>query len=336
MEKFDVVIIGAGPAGLQCAERLGGSRLSVLVLEKNEVVGPKVCAGGLVGQAVKFLKLPDELIECRFDKFKFCVNNKCSTIVLKKNSLFTVNRRNLGQWQLNRAEKFSNIEVRTNSNVDKIVKDHILVGNQKIGFRFLVGADGPFSIVKKFLGVKTSIKTLAIQYIIPTSEYKEIEICYVPKLFSTGYAWIFPHNNYVSVGCGLNHKLKSAKKLKSNFKLWLNHRKIDVSNAKFEGFPIDCGYQGYRFNNIFLIGDAGGFTSSLTGEGIYPALVSGSEAAKEILDSNYQSDKINLLLTTKLKHNKILKSLIRSGIFKTFILQMLRISGEYRSKIKNS
>ena len=45
MESFDVVIAGAGPAGLKCAETLGGSGLGVLVLERENAVGRKVCAG---------------------------------------------------------------------------------------------------------------------------------------------------------------------------------------------------------------------------------------------------------------------------------------------------
>ena len=52
--KFDVVIIGAGPAGLKCAEQLKNSNLSVLVIEKNKIIGPKVCAGGLTPLAANF------------------------------------------------------------------------------------------------------------------------------------------------------------------------------------------------------------------------------------------------------------------------------------------
>jgi heterodisulfide reductase subunit A-like polyferredoxin len=50
-EKVDVLIVGAGPAGLSCAKALGDSNLNVLVLEKNKIVGPKVCAGGITGLA---------------------------------------------------------------------------------------------------------------------------------------------------------------------------------------------------------------------------------------------------------------------------------------------
>jgi 2-polyprenyl-6-methoxyphenol hydroxylase-like FAD-dependent oxidoreductase len=52
--RFDVIIIGAGPAGIACAEALAGSSLSVLLVEKNETVGPKICAGGLTRMAFDF------------------------------------------------------------------------------------------------------------------------------------------------------------------------------------------------------------------------------------------------------------------------------------------
>lgn len=93
---------------------------------------------------------------------------------------------------------------------------------------------------------------------------------------------------------------------------------------------LDYDYQGYRFKNIFLVGDAGGFVSGLTGEGIYQALISGEEIGKIILDKNYNSNKINELLKIKRKHNKLMNFLIRCGKFRTIIfytgILLLKIS----------
>jgi flavin-dependent dehydrogenase len=44
---YDVIIIGAGPAGFSCAEQLKSSELSVLLIDKNKTVISKTCAGGL-------------------------------------------------------------------------------------------------------------------------------------------------------------------------------------------------------------------------------------------------------------------------------------------------
>ncbi|MDY6972321.1 MAG: NAD(P)/FAD-dependent oxidoreductase, partial [Thermodesulfobacteriota bacterium] len=46
-ESYDVIIIGAGPGGLSCAGELVKSNKSVLLLEKNNIIGPKICAGGI-------------------------------------------------------------------------------------------------------------------------------------------------------------------------------------------------------------------------------------------------------------------------------------------------
>ncbi len=66
MESFDVVIVGAGPAGLNCANTLSKSNKRILLLEQKEVIGPKVCAGGLSGHDLEYLNLPDKLLDHKY------------------------------------------------------------------------------------------------------------------------------------------------------------------------------------------------------------------------------------------------------------------------------
>ncbi len=334
MESFDVVIIGAGPAGLRCAETLGNSRLKVLVLEKNKEVGPKVCAGGLTGKDIEYLNLPQDLIDFQYDEIKLHVKNSCSTIKHSDNFAYTIDRKNLGQWQLKKLGQYKQIEVRTNSKVSKIEKKYIIVNNKKILYKSLVGADGSTSIVKRYLGIKPKDVNIAIQYIIPTNKYKEFEVFSDPELFAAWYAWIFPHKDYVSIGCGCNPEILSSKELVTNFKDWLGKNKIDISKGRYEAFVLDYDYQGHQFENIYLIGDAGGFVSGLTGEGIYPALVSGEEIGKIILDPGYKSKKIEDLLKIRGKHNQLMGLLIKYGKFRAtiFYIGMLLLKIPYFRK----
>ena len=63
----DVVIVGAGPAGLACAGILARGGLKVLVLERKPQPGPKVCAGGITGSGL-INRIPASLEERRFHR----------------------------------------------------------------------------------------------------------------------------------------------------------------------------------------------------------------------------------------------------------------------------
>ena len=319
MQSFDVIIIGAGPGGLKCAETLGNSSLKVLLLEKNSEIGPKVCAGGLTGKGIEYLNLPPHLVEYKYKRVKLHVNNITSTLKSDTDFAFTIDRKEFGQWQLQKLSAFSNIEVRINSKVTEITKEFVVVNGEKIGYKYLVGADGSNSIVKRFLGLKSRKMGIGIQYIISTDKYKDFEVYFQPKYFSAWYAWIFPHHGYVSIGCGCSPEVLSAEKLKKNFHRWLNDHDIDISEGKYEAFPMDTDYKGIHFDNVFLVGDAAGLVSPFTGEGIYQALISGEDVAKTILDPSYVSDKMPAIIYKQNRHQQLIDLMIKSGEFKSFI-----------------
>lgn len=62
LNEFDVIVVGAGPAGISAAEKCAEKRLNVLLLEKDQEIGvPKRCAEGLGLAWFKRLKLkPDK------------------------------------------------------------------------------------------------------------------------------------------------------------------------------------------------------------------------------------------------------------------------------------
>jgi hypothetical protein len=59
METVEVLIVGAGPAGLRAAQVLAGAGREVLVAEKHEEIGPKTCAGGSLARTVALRGCPD-------------------------------------------------------------------------------------------------------------------------------------------------------------------------------------------------------------------------------------------------------------------------------------
>ncbi len=325
MENYDVVIIGAGPAGLRCAEMLAKTDKTVLLLEKNEVIGPKVCGGGLPNTNLQKHNIPDELLEMKYKAMT--IHSPLFQNELKSDNeiLFTIDRKKFGQWQLGKIDK-KKVDIRIKTRVKEIQKDYVVIDNdEKIGFKHLVGADGANSIVRKYLGLKTENFCVAIQYIIPSNEYKKIEFFFDSKLFNSWYAWIFPRKDFVSIGCGCNTNMLSAKKLRENFNIWLEKNKIDVSKGEYQAYTINYEYRGHKFGNIFLAGESAGLVSGLTGEGIHSALISGEETAKLILDDNYHSEKIEKIVKVGDRHIRILNFLDKLGIFRNVLFGIISI-----------
>lgn len=310
MDSFDVIIVGAGPAGLQCAKTLAGSQKSVLLIEKNKVIGPKICAGGLTRKCFNHLKLPDYLIERTYQRIIFQTPFDKTTLRFGEDFLYTINRKNLGQWQLEKLRADKNIKIRTEATVTKFGKDYIIINNsEKIGYKYLVGADGSNSAVRRFLGIKTKWMGIAFQYIVPGRKYKDIQIFLNSRLFGAWYAWIFPYRNSASIGYGCFPIVISPQKAKENFFRWTKAQKISLSQGKYQAATINCDYRGYEFGRVFLAGDAAGLVSGLTGEGIYQALISGEEIAKLILNSSYQCEGIKKV-RAEIRIHKILLIII--------------------------
>lgn len=325
MKFFDVVIIGAGPAGLNCAGKLAEKGVKTLLLEQNEIIGPKVCAGGLTSKSFEYLDLPESLIEHKFKEIIF--NTRFNKDVLKSDKVlvYTIDRKSLGQWQLQRL-KNTTVTVMVGCRVTEINANYVVVNNtDKIGFKYLVGADGSYSRVSRWLGLKTNRLAVSFQYLVKLNRLKGLEVYYDSRLFSSWCAWIFPHKEYVSIGCGSDPKFLPADKLKEHFKIWLRRKDIDITHSDYQSHCINVDFQGYRFGDVFLIGDAAGLASSLTGEGIYQALISGEEVAKMIIDSEHTSEKMDALIKMQKYYNIILDVLKKSGPFRTIEYELIAL-----------
>lgn len=308
MESFEIIIVGAGPAGLSAAKKLAEAGKKVLLLEKNNIIGPKVCAGGLPSIVVNEFELPKELLDLETHEMTFHTMLQKKTFRLA-GPFYTIDRARLGAWQLEKLKNIS-VKVRTNARVTKIEKDCVVINNsEKIRYEYLIGADGASSLVRKYLGIKTDNFSVAIQYIIPSDDFKKVEIFFDQRLISLGYVWIFPHRGYVSIGCGTEPRFHSTKKLVAGFEKWIRKNNIDISKAKFEAFSINYDYRGYNFGNIYLAGDAAGLAAGLTGGGIYQAMASGDEISKMIIDKNYVSERMKVILKENEKQNRTLRFL---------------------------
>jgi len=298
--NFDVIIIGAGPAGLKCAEQLKNSDFSVLLIEKNKVIGPKVCAGGLTTLSAS-LDLPKSKMR-NFDKYIFYLGDKKYEINLT-NPIRIIDRDDLGQYLLQKIKDIKNITILKETIAKQIQKDRIITNKGEFYYRYLVGADGSNSIVRRFLGLKSEI-FIALRYKISQMS-NDIVWCFNPKLLRTGYLWIFPHRDYTNVGIYFNPKHLSSKKAKEILKDFLKKNSFVYSEENFGAAPLSFLYKGCIFKNIFLVGEAAGLVLKDIGEGISPAMIHGKEIGKKILDPSYKMPELKAFLKFKKRQEKL-------------------------------
>ena len=248
--------------------------------------------------------------------------------------LFTVDRKRLGAWQAERVRE-RGIEVRTGVRVRQIEKDHVITAaGDEIGYRYLVGADGQSSLVRRYLKLPVEKKIFTLQYRIPWHDGPRFEIHMNGRYFHSWYGWLFPHKDELVAGTGGDARYVSPRWMKKHFHKWLEKNGLDVSEAVYESYPISYDYRGWDFDPVFLAGEAAGLASGLTGEGIYQALVSGRAVADKILKKRDTFPEIDRILRYNAIQHKFLGFLIKSGPFRNLILNGILLYLKANKKMK--
>ncbi len=324
------VIIGAGPGGLACAKILAEAGLSPLILERKTKVGHKVCAGGITWDGL-IKRVPKKLVEKSFPDQYIHTNLQSFKVSTKKRTpiIATVNRQQLGQYMA-RSAKASGADLLLGCQVRKINGQTLCyteksANRQKeLTFDYLVGADGSHSLVRKFLDKIPEHFGIGINYQIP-GDLDKMEWHLDCHLFGNGYAWIFPHKKTISIGAYADKKQLTARKLKTNLLKWAAKRGFPLENQPLKAEYINYHYAGYCFGNIFLVGDAAGLASALTGEGIYPAILSGEEVARTIIDPDYQSRVMTELGQKHKRHRQLVELSGKSKIISFLLAELAGI-----------
>lgn len=312
MERYDVIVVGAGPAGSSAAKTAATKGLKVLLLEKNPAPGMKVCAGGIRPSVVRHLDIDDVVIEREIESFRFVSPWLNEAIVdLKPQKAYTVYRKKFDRWLAEMAVS-RGAELKLNTEVlDVSVGDEVTVSastrgrTKHYGCTVLIAADGANSrITRKFGIIENTPKfnrdmMVCKQYEMALGNSQidslidgHMEFYFSKLIAYNGYGWIFPKDNAVTVGVG------QAASARTNVSERLDYfvkkhplAKKKLKNAKITSTGSAClPFHGFSkkpyAKGILAAGDCAGFVMPFTGEGIYYAIRSGEFAAEVAADAH--------------------------------------------------
>ncbi len=325
MESVEHLIVGAGPAGLRAAQVLAGAGREVLVAEKRAEIGPKTCAGGLTTKTVAMLRalgLPEDAGLRSVGEVAF---GGAGRVVLDPDlpGGVTRPRRELGRHPAGGA-RAAGAEVRAACPVRELDLEGRTaeVNGSRIRWRHLIGADGADSAVRRALGLPHARACFAAEYNLPGVRLEPLQVECDPGL-GGGYFWVFPHQDYTSIGAVAMKRALRPPDLRAYVDRRLARLGLAAHEAPFEGATLEVDFRGLHFpGGVHLAGDAAGVPSSLTAEGIYAALLTGEEVAREILEPRYRSARVVRWLRVKRRHDR-LAALLRVRAARAVTLSLL-------------
>jgi geranylgeranyl reductase family protein len=311
MRNFDVLVVGAGPAGSFAAERLASAGTKVALFDGRPEGEPKACGGGVTGKALKaWPHLLNAVGRSVFELEMYAPSGR--GLHLKLDEPFAIySRRAFDSYLLERArhsgahvfkEKISSRRI---SKQEKGWLFKGANGNEWTG-KVLVGADGANSAIAKRLAGPLPAEEMEVAFgyraSLPASAEAPTVVAFLPGW--VGYAWAFPRLDHISFGIATSqdafehqpldqllwnfmlgyYRMREDKKAK----LWSSRKQDHERDARIRAFlqetveryaaripglaPKTWDTRRACGEGWALLGDAAGFADPVTGEGIYYAL----------------------------------------------------------------
>jgi geranylgeranyl reductase family protein len=307
---YDLIVVGGGPAGAMCARKAALEGLNVVLFEKERHPRPKLCGGALSPRIANIIDFDlSPAIDLEIHALK---------ITSPKKTVVTAVREDFAGWLVKRPvfdsfllDKAKEVGVEVIEGEKVIAVEQLkrgvraLVKGDSFKGQIIVGADGVNSVVAKSLNLRRKWEpnevALCIAADVPMDpdeivramqlegESNQVALEMYLGVVDWGFGWCFPKKDEVSIGVGA--RMDKVHDLKPFWKSFLGDLEASkgwsLENIERNAHRIPFGNPSGKVvgRRSLLVGDAAGFVSAVTGEGIYYAMLSGLVAAQVIIDS---------------------------------------------------
>ena len=343
--KYDVVVVGSGPAGSVTARFAAESGAKVLIVERRAEVGVPVLCGEGISQRVDDFNMLEgrRWIANKMDGARIYAPDGAMVKLAAKiagDETGYVIYRDIFDQELARAAVKAGTKIMMNTEVMGLLKENEKITGVKakqfdeefeIGADVVVGADGVESKVGQWAGIDTVLKPCDLetcaQYTLTNVECDE-DYCdfYLGKEIAPGgYVWVFPKGKGVAnVGIGVLASLsESGMALKLLDKFIASHlelKKGEPVRLLAGAAPVAQPVETVR-DNLLLVGDAARHVDPITGGGLTTALeggeIAGETIGKAVEDQQFDRETLSAYETgwreafgKKLRRNYLVKEII--------------------------
>ena len=285
-DSYDIVVIGAGPAGSSAAKAAAERGAKVLLIDRRQRVGvPVQCAEFVPQWIFRHAHFPPT---CILQTIGSMVTHLPDGTSHEMKSPGYMLDRSLFDKELVASAVLVGAKISIETRALGLSAEGLAVergsAKEKIRSKIFIGADGVHSAIARFVGQPPLKTIVALQYEIVMPQPQNHVDVFFHKDYEGGYAWFFPKGRTANVGVGvippkttlllnlMDHFLDDLVELK---------RLPDIEIVSKTGGSIPCEpYQKTFFDNILLLGDAAGHAHPVTGAGILNAAMGGEIAGR--------------------------------------------------------
>ena len=285
-ETVDVLVAGAGPAGLCAVLAAARAGASVLVVDpKSEIGLPVRCAEFVPRLLARELDIPEDAVAQRVEEMLVFAEGK--ELGRVRSPGFLLNRELLERHLADEAAR-AGVELRLETRALPGDSGAVsLVGREaadEVRPKIVIAADGPLSVFRSGDEAKHCMPAVQVTLKLPRPMiWTEVHFA---RRFRLSYAWLFPKGELANVGLACSPSGGRAEMIPL-LKAFLGELRRagkltdeDPVRRTAGWIPVWGPPETAVAGAVILAGDAAGFTDPLTGAGIWPAIATGELAGK--------------------------------------------------------